>query len=173
MSGLLFLTYKDFNIQQGNTGKFLINNIPGFSFILFYSTQCSHCKRLIPLFKQLPSAVNGCKFGMINVSKNKQIVNMSKNTVAPITYVPYLILYINGRPFMRYDGPHKMNEVRRFIFEVHNKVKHKQQFSKETKTNNVEKQPVKKSIPAYTIGNPKCGKDDVCYLEFISAYNKK
>ena len=39
------------------------------------------------------------KFGMINVSNNKQCVIMSRSTIAPIKVVPY----INGLPdLMRY-----------------------------------------------------------------------
>ena len=47
--------------------------------------------------KQLPGTVTGCQFGMINVSKNKKTIRMSKNTITPLTYVPYIILYYKQR----------------------------------------------------------------------------
>ena len=166
MSGLLFLSSEDFQIARGTKGTILTNSIPGFSLILFYSTQCQHCQKLIPIFKKLPGTIGGCQFGMINVSSNKKIVRLSKDTVAPITYVPYIVLYINGRPFMRYQGPHDSGEIRRFVLEVAQKVQSKQKFSSES----VKEDP-RGNIPAYTIGHPLCGPDDnVCYLPMLEAY---
>ena len=168
MSGLLFLTSDDFNIAKGSKGNILCHGIPGFSLILFYSTKCEYCQTLIPIFKELPGTIGGCQFGMINVSTNKQCVRMSKNTIAPIEYVPYIILYIQGKPFMRYNGPQDSGEIRRFVFEVANKVQSKQKFTNDNINKN------EKGIPEYTIGHPLCGPDNkVCYLEFNNAYGDK
>ena len=94
---------------------------------------------------------------------------MAKETIAPIGYVPYIILYINGKPFMRYNGPHANNEIRRFIIEVSNKVQNKQKFSTE---NNITKP--EKGIPEYCTGHPISGdiNSRICYLEFEKAYSK-
>ena len=167
MTGLLFLTTDDFQIQRGSKGNIMCTNIQGFSLILFYSTQCEHCQSLIPIFKRLPGSVGGCQFGMINVSHNKQCVIMSRQTIAPINVVPYIVLYINGKPYMRYNGPHDQREIGRFIVEVSQKVQKKDNFIKEE---NVKEDP-QGGIPAYTIGKPLCGPDDkVCYLDFNDAY---
>jgi len=167
MSGLLFLTTDDFQIQRGSKGNIMCTNIQGFSLILFYSTQCEHCQSLIPIFKRLPGSVGGCQFGMINVSHNKQCVIMSRQTIAPINVVPYIVLYINGKPYMRYNGPHDQREIGRFIVEVSQKVQNKDNI---TKDENVKQDP-RGGIPAYTIGRPLCGPDDkVCYLDFNDAY---
>jgi hypothetical protein len=167
MSGLLFLTSEDFTISKGTKGNILCHSIPGFSLILFYSTQCEHCQLLIPIFKKLPGTIGGCQFGMVNVGANKAVVRMSKETIAPITYVPYIVLYINSKPFMSYRGPHDAGEIRRFVFEIAQKVNSKQKFSDEAAI----KEDPRGGIPAYTIGHPLCG-DDVCYLEFDEAYSK-
>lgn len=170
MSGLLFLSSEDFSVVKGNKGNILCHSIPGFSLILFYSTQCVHCQNLIPLFKKLPGTIGGCQFGMINVSSNKQCVQMSKDTIAPISYVPYIVLYIQGKPFMRYNGPHDAEEIKRFVIEVANKIQSKQTFSSE----NVKEPQNGKGIPEFSIGKPLCGQDDdVCYLNFNDAYNDK
>jgi hypothetical protein len=169
MSGLLFLSSDDFNIQKGTKGNIMCHSIPGFSLILFYSTQCEHCQNLIPIFKSLPGTVGGCQFGMINVSTNKQCILMSRETIAPIKVVPYILLFINGRPYMRYQGPYDRNEIIKFIVEVSQKVQTKQQFS----TEKVKEDP-NGGIPAYTIGIPlKGGRvEKVCYLDFDNAYEK-
>lgn len=166
MSGpILFLTGEDFDSQKGTNGNILCHNIPGFSLILFYSTHCTHCQTLIPIFKKLPGTINGCQFGMINVSSNRNVVEMSQDTVAPIKYVPYIVLYINGKPFMVYKGPYQESEIRNFVVEVANNVQKKQQFSKEKV-----KEETPGGIPAYCIGKPLCGNDKVCYLVFDTAY---
>jgi thiol-disulfide isomerase/thioredoxin len=168
MSGLLFLSSDDFAITKGSKGNILCHSIPGFSLILFYSTQCTHCKTLIPIFKLLPGSIGGCQFGMINVSSNKKVVQLSKDTIAPISYVPYIVLYIEGKPFMRYNGPHDSSEIRRFVIEVANKVQSKQKFSKEAV-----KDDKKGGIPEYYFGCPLFGSDDnVCYLTFDDAYGE-
>ncbi len=161
MSSLLFLTKDDF----GLSGNALYHEIRGYSLILFYSPQCVYCQQLIPVFKRLPDFVNGCHFGMINVSMNKSLVNMARQSNTPIEYVPLLILYINGRAYMRYNGPPEENEIRRFILEVSNTVQ-ESGFANVVKEN---------GIPDYTIGNPLCGSTDIAYLEFndTAGYHKK
>ena len=165
-SGILFLTTEDFTMSKTNNGFMLNNFINGFSLILFYSPQCPHCKNLLPVFKKLPSIVGGCQFGILNVSANKSIIELSKKTVSPITYVPYIILYINGKPFMLYEGPPNEEEIKRFIVEVSKKIQSKQKFSEsEVKTN-------ENSIPAYCLGNPLYGDDNKTYLVMDEAYKK-
>ena len=168
MSALLFLSTEDFNVAKGTKGTILCNSVPGFSLILFYSTQCEHCHTLIPIFKKLPGSIGGCQFGMINVSVNKKCVQMSRNTIAPIKYVPYIVLYVNGRPFMKYKGPYDINEIQKFVVAVSQKIQTKQKLDDDENV----KENVRGGIPEYTIGHPLCGKDKVCYLDFDDAYDK-
>lgn len=168
MNGLLFLANADFRVQKGIKGDVMCHSIPGISLILFYSNQCGYCKNLIPIFRNLPGSIGGCQFGMVNVGLNKEAVVMSKKTIAPITYVPYIVLYVNGVPFMSYKGPHDLVEIKRFVFEVGQSVQSKTQF-----VNPNVKKGIRDSIPEYTIGRPLYGEDDkVCYLEFGTAYKK-
>lgn len=173
MSGLLFLSSDDFNVQQGQRGKILCTQIKGFSVILFYSVQCDHCQTLIPIFKTLPQYFAGFQFGMINISNNKNVIMMAKDTIAPITYVPYVLFFVDGKPFMQYSGPYELSEIRRFITEVANDVKSKAKFF-EQKPNGQQSGQASvtagNKIPEYAIGIPKC-KDNVCYLEFDKAYS--
>ena len=182
MSNLLFLTADDFELRKGTKGNIVCHDIPGYSLVLFYSTQCKYCKELIPIFKQLPGSISGCQFGMINVSKNKDIVHMSRNSIAPIDYVPYVILFINGKPSMRYDGPADVQTIQKFVIDVSNRFKgqnfnRQQQNTNQNNQNNQNNQQAKirhqeKRIPEYCIGKPLCGDDKRCYLEFDTAYVK-
>ena len=172
MSGLLFLTAEDFQLFRGTNGRSVMGtSIPGFSLILFYSTQCEHCQKFIPIFKKLPGTVGGCQFGMINVSHNKRCILMSRKTIAPIKVVPYIVLHINGKPYMRYKGPQDSSEIARFIVEVSQRAQQSNKRNQRTESK-IKKDP-NGGFPAYTIGKPLCGPDDdVCYLEFNKAYNK-
>ena len=167
MSGLLFLSNEDFVLSKGTKGNILCTSIPGFSLILFYSTQCPHCQNLLPIFKRLPGSINGCQFGIINVSTNKSCIRMSKDTITPITYVPLIIFYINGRPYHKYNGPPLESEIRRYVFEVAQMLQKKQKFSEEQV-----KEDIRGHIPAFTIGIPKCD-ENICYLDFDEAYDKQ
>ena len=167
-SGLLFLSSEDFMIQNGGKGNLLCHRIPGYSLILFYSTNCPHCHNLIPIFKNLPGTIGGCQFGMINVSQNRQCVELSRQTIAPIKFVPYILLYFQGKPIMIYKGPANSEEIRRFIVEVANNMQRRQQFS----NNKNVKHQVTSPIPEYCIGVPVKG-DMVCYLDIEDAYQKK
>ena len=171
MNGLLFLNSEDFQLQNGTKGPIMCTNIRGFSLILFYSTQCQYCQSLIPIFKNLPGKIGGCQFGMINVSQNKKCVLMSRKSIAPIKVVPYIILYVNGKPYMRYNGPQDANEITRFVVEISKKIRSQENF---IQNDSRIKKGKGNDIPAYTIGKPLCGPDDkVCYLEFDTAYDKE
>lgn len=193
MTGIHFLGNDDFIVRQGDKGLILslIYESKGMTLVLFYSTECPHCDSLINKFKQLPSYVNGCKFAMVNVNRNMSIVERSKNTIAPITYVPDVILYINGSPYVRYDGPHDIEHLKEFIVNVNIKLKKtvfmemnsnddSQEYHQPNPQPNQNYQPpqpqelnVLNQVPAYTIGKPLYGekkKEKVCYLNFNSAY---
>jgi len=169
MSGLLFLQTNDFSIQKGMKGDILCHKIRGISLVLFYSTNCKYCIELIPIFKRLPGKIGGCQFGMINVSLERQIIELSKVTISSIKYVPLIILYVSGKPFIRYDGPHDEEELKRFIIEVSNKIHLKEKFTKEM---NKKQFKNKKDIPAYASGHPLFGESDDFYMEFSEAYGE-
>lgn len=171
MNGLLFLSSEDFIPVDTDQGKLLCTSslTNGMLLVLFYSTQCEHCKKAIPVFKELPRLIQGCSFGMINVSTNAKVVHMSKTTIAPIQYVPLIVLYINGSPSYKYKGIITITEIQKFIIEMSSKLQTRQQFVKqsdELTTKSV------KEIPAYCEGMPYCD-EDVCYLEFDDAYQGK
>lgn len=172
MSGLLFLKAADFFIGKGIQGKILCHNIPSFSLILFYSTKCGHCNELVPIFKKLPGTVNNCQFGMINVStrEGRPVLMMGKETIAPIEFVPYILLYVNGRPFIRYNGPRDDNIIRRFVAETAKKIQERQPF---TANNNIKQTKQGKGIPEYSLGHPVRGDDLVCYLTEVDLQQRE
>jgi hypothetical protein len=99
---------------------------------------------------------------------------MSRETIAPIKVVPYVILYVHGKPYMRYKGPQNAKEIARFIVEVSQRAQQSARRTGNTKLESKIKKDPNGGIPAYTIGKPLCGPDDeVCYLEFKKAYKSQ
>jgi len=134
MSGILFLGSSDFVMRQGETGPLLCltYDSKGLTLVLFYSNHCEFCDNLIKKFKQLPHIVNGCQFAMTNVSHHPDIPERSKDTKASITYVPDLILYVNGSPYVRYDGAHEIDAIKNFIIEIYKKIQQINFFPQQT-----------------------------------------
>lgn len=170
MSELILLSSEDFSVQRGTKGNILCTGITNLSLVLFYSTNCVHCQNFLPIFKKLPSTINGCIFGVCNLSANKQVVEMAKNTISKINFVPFILIFHNGKPYMSYNGPPSEAEIKKFIIDVSNNIRQKPQFSKDK----VKTEP--NLVPAYTVGIPVTGdkNNNVCWLTFESAYvNKK
>lgn len=165
MNGLLFLSSDDFYVNETENGRLLNCTInQGLCLILFYSTQCAHSQRAMPVFKRLPYMIHGCSFSMINVSVNAKCVHMSKTTISPITYVPILILYFNGEPYYKYTGAIDIQEIQKFILQMSKILQSKQQF-----VSNVKQETER---PQFTTGIPFCD-SEFCYLEFETAYKNK
>jgi thioredoxin-like negative regulator of GroEL len=181
--GIYFFNNDDFVVRENMKGKLLsfTEESKGLYLVLFYSKECPHCDKLLTEFKQLPNLINGCKFVIVNINKNPGLIEKSKMTISPITYVPDVILYVNGLPYIRYDGPSEMELLKNFILDIYQKLQ-KTSFLNEsnpalpqrTSQPAVETKPKEEEIPSYSIGKPVCGnaKDayDRCYLEFDNAY---
>lgn len=180
----IFLTTDDFSVEQINASKLLFTNIRGISVVMFYSTKCVHCQSLIPIFKTLPRMIPNCQFGMVNIDLNKGVIAMSKETIDPIKFVPYIVFYANRRPIIKYSGPHNLAEIARFVTEVSRTLASQQFFQKETAQGVKQGEKEEPKIPEYTIGLPCSGvqhrndethinSDDVCYVSELDAYVKK
>lgn len=161
---LFFLQGGDFSIEHENNAINVMRcPFRGLSLIMFYSTRCGHCIKLVPKFKELPNMINGIQFGMINVTENQDVIGKSRGTTTELKYVPVIFLYYNGRPFMRYDGPPELAEISRFIAKEAQRLNQNDSFSSTQKS--------RKTIPTYSIGVPLCQDDDLYYLDYKDAYS--
>lgn len=166
MQALIRLRQDDFDVKQGTKGSILCVGIKGMALTMFWSPGCEICKGLLPIFQQLPQIVNGVKFCLLNINENQQVLRMAKQTIAPIEFVPYIVMYVNGKPFLQFDDEPTGDKLVQFIQYTMGLV--------ETKKNFIEKGgKVESDIPAYSIAKPylefKCD-DDRCYLAYKLAY---
>jgi hypothetical protein len=191
MSGILYLTANDFILKSGEKGQLMCTThaLQGLCVILFYSNECQHSFNLLTKYKQLPKLINGCQFALININKpsNFNVVKLSQQSISPITFVPDIILYVNGIPYIRYDGPHEIPSIKQFIVDIYQRLqvstfnestvpqsKPKPRPPAQNQSNNHQIKENDSSIPAYCIGKPICGdhRDNVSYLTFTTAYSK-
>jgi thioredoxin-like negative regulator of GroEL len=177
MSTIIFLTNEDFSVQKINNANYLCSNIKGISVVMFYSTRCGYCQDLIPTFKKLPRVIPNCQFAMVNIDLHKAPVELSKQTIDPIKYVPYIVFYANRRPIIKYSGPYQIDKISKFVSDVSKTLTVQNFFTQDqTQKSDASKTP---EIPAYTIGQPAetsahrrldevfiC-KDGVCYLDAL------
>lgn len=112
---LIPLTSNNFYIRQGRKGPILCSRVDGLSITLFYSTRCQNCKQLLPVYNSLSQSIRGIQFTALNVGKYRDVAQHSKATITRIEYVPLVIIYVNGTPFMSYDGPKTYENMFSFI----------------------------------------------------------
>lgn len=172
MNSLIFLSEQDFSIQQGKKGRILCNNLPGVSLVLFFSKQCPHCTDVFPVFAALPHGIPGCQFSVLNISMFPVVAQKAQQTIAPITHVPFIILYVNGRPFVRYNGPKTYEDISNFVNEVLSRIQSKRNFSSSSSSSKLSVED--NDIPEYASGIPfnMVCEGETCYLTFGEAYKK-
>jgi thiol-disulfide isomerase/thioredoxin len=167
MQSVVRLRQDDFYIDEGTKGKVLCNGIKGISLVMFWSPGCNICTGLEPKFKRLPQIIAGCKFCLLNINENPNVISMARQTIAPIEFVPYIVLYANGRPFLQYDDTATLEKLVSFV-----------QYSLkllESKKSFIDKgSKIESDIPQYSIAKPymdfKCDEAGFCYLNYQSAY---
>lgn len=167
MSSILKLTVSDFTLVHETKGPVLTLNIKGVVLVLFWSPGCSICKELIPNFQHLPQVMRSIKFCALNINQNQQILTMAKQTSSPIEYVPYIVLYVNGKPFLQFDDNPTLEKLIAFVQYATKLIESKKQFiDKGAK--------IESDVQKYTFGVPyhdlKCD-DTVCYLSSATSSN--
>tara|TARA_Y100001958_G_C21074568_1_gene432937 strand:- start:153 stop:632 length:480 start_codon:yes stop_codon:yes gene_type:complete len=115
---LTYYSGRDFTVREDNlciTDELDENTT---SLILFYSIQCPHCKDMLQTFRNILHNVSGINIGILNINKpeNKSILMDSKYTQnTKIEYVPYVLLFYNGKAIARYDDDADITNVLQFI----------------------------------------------------------
>jgi thioredoxin-like negative regulator of GroEL len=110
--GVLSLTDKNFS---RNPNGILLINIPKPSLVLFKTKQCPHCVSLEPVFKQLSMSNDRVLFCFADISENRGIHKMSKDSNVPITTVPIIVFYAQGKPLARYKGARDAQSISNFV----------------------------------------------------------
>lgn len=160
MTFLLYLEPDDFLVNQTPEKKNVLKNkIKNFSLLLFSGNNCTYCDEVKPIFQKLVGNLPNCQVGIFNVSLYPDFVNLSQQTTTPITYVPYILFYINGIPFKEFGGNYTENNLKQFVHEVSKKAS--ELTPGKVGTGKVSEHSVGKALTK-----------QVCYLNFKNAYHK-
>ena len=174
MNNLFFLTEDDFYITQSKEdGKqILACNYEGYCMVLFHvnESKCEHCSETIPEFKTTARRFTHCGFGLCNLSKYPGVISLSKNTKVPLRHVPYILFYVNGIPFARYEGKRNADDMSEFLKELISMLQPKRNFI-EKKRYQMEGD-MKPIVPGSGIPyNLVCDDDKgICYLKASEAH---
>lgn len=174
---VIFLETSDFKIKPSGNGLLLTQNIPNLSFVLFYTNDCPHCKTMLSILKLLPNMYKGIKFCSINVSNKINFIRQTSKTLTPLEYVPYMMVYIDGVPYVQYTGDYDASKICEFIMSVEKSViqlknKMSQLSMEKIKLKETKKSEKKDELShPCTFGVPICGKNNVCYFNVCDAYD--
>lgn len=117
--GVQYLTQDNFHLQNG--GKSMVCDLGGVCLIMFKSENCSHCRTLFPIFTRVSSKDHRVTYACVDVGNNRNVIGMSKTTKAPITSVPLILLYVEGKLRAKYKGPNSEDSILSFIDQMLNK----------------------------------------------------
>lgn len=123
---MVYVLFDDnFKLVLSSSGKKLlcteINNI---SLILFYAHDSANSKSLIELFRVLDEQLEGndLSLGMCNLRRCTATLKLSRESTTVFASVPYILCYVNGKPFKKYEGEQSVRELSKFIQQVHSDV---------------------------------------------------
>lgn len=100
------LTPNDFKIVKTPKGDLVQLLRDELLVVLFYKNEENrvYSDEFIKVFEQIEQTEVECKFAVINVDEYPECVDLSSKTFTPIHYVPYVVVYVHGRPYMSYSG---------------------------------------------------------------------
>lgn len=104
------------HFQVVGTKKRTLNiQVPGNVLVFFKMQNCPGCAQFEPVFHQLASQTPTIKHTVADLSYNREIVVMSRQTNTPIEKVPFIMLYVNGRPHAKFNGKKNIPSLQNFI----------------------------------------------------------
>jgi thiol-disulfide isomerase/thioredoxin len=160
----MFLTPNDFTIHNRELIKL---NDQGYSFVFFFTNDCAFCIDVKPAFERLSKLIRGVNFSYMDVSQNDwQLRNMALRSNSPITYVPLLLLFVNGRVLNQFfqdeENPrNNLEKMKQFI-----------SINTSRPESTIVPQKISTNIPEYSLGIPgNMGERRVCKL-YEEAYGQ-
>jgi hypothetical protein len=176
--GLIELTSESFKKMKGNRGHVLgIPNAQNLTLVMFHSPQCEYCDQAMPelakLYRYLRENNLPINVAICDVSKNKKVIQEAADTVDPIKYVPYMIIYLRERPHLRYNGKKIAEEMLNYLIEVMKRIDTRQQFVAPARVQQQEDQEEQQEASPTGIPYNVVCEGDVCYLTQTEIYGGK
>ena len=97
-------------------------NVPGNLLVMFKVQGCTGCGAFEPIFHRLANEDSRVSCGVLDITYNRDVVQMSRTTTTAIQRVPHLIMYMDGMPRARFKGKKDLSSLKSFISEVFSTV---------------------------------------------------
>lgn len=166
---LIELNADAFRKLKGSKGYVLgIPNAENLTLLMFYSTQCEYCDQAMPELARLSRHLREnnlpIQVAVCDVGKNRAVIKEAADTVDPIKYVPYTVIYLKDKPYVRYNGNKVAEEMFKYLIEVMRRIDTRQQFvradSRQEEEDKDEEQPQSGLGVPYNMVT----EQSVCYL---------
>lgn len=108
------LSLKNFSISNGPK-RTLDINLEGKVLLFIKMEGCPGCSSFFPIFSELSKMDKRITFAIFDITNQKQVVVMARETTTPIENVPFILMYNNGSPFAKYKGKKSFEGVQNFI----------------------------------------------------------
>jgi len=113
------LTSQNFRLVGDQQPFSLQISIPDNTLVMFKLTGCMGCAAVEPVFSRLSNDERRVSYGVINLSENKEVANMSRKSNTLIEAVPHFIFYSQGKPKARFRGQDKtFDAFKKFISDI-------------------------------------------------------
>lgn len=111
------ITTRNFRVV-GTSKKMLGIDVSGPVLLLFTADGCQGCAEFSPIFNNLANVENRARCIVINISHNREVIAMSRQTVSPITVTPTLVFYNNGIPIAKFSKRKDIRSIRESITKI-------------------------------------------------------
>lgn len=109
------LTEQHFALQQSQKKNVMMLKVQGPVVVFFKTRGCASCAKFEPIFAGVANSDNRVQYGVIDLSVHANVAKMSASTTTPIQAVPFILLYLNGKPFARFTGKKDAASLSSFI----------------------------------------------------------
>lgn len=116
---IISLSTQNFRIL-GQKNKSLGINVQGNVLICFKMAGDPNCNAFDPTYAQFSREEKRVTLAVVDVKQCRDVIGMSRETTTPITAVPSLILYVNGKPHAKYNGSKNSVSLKGFITQALN-----------------------------------------------------
>lgn len=96
---IISLTPQNFQLV-GVKQKTLNINVKGPVLVFFKQSNCRGCASFTPIFNKLVASEQRIRYAIFDLGTDKRgdVVKLSHQSTLPITHVPFVVFYIDGRP---------------------------------------------------------------------------
>jgi len=99
----------------GRRSKTLNINIGGPVLVFFKMQGCGGCAAFEPIFGQLALQDVRVSYAIVDLTRARDVITKSRDTSTPIQTVPFIMLYVDGRPHAKYNGKKTISSIKSFI----------------------------------------------------------